>query len=240
MLTHEAIQKIADLSTTTTYEVDGRTVSSRPLHNLPLPTEPGYPTLYLSTLAGLVAFVKKEWPYNGPKQNVEIVVQATKVSLIGAPFGMNRQRDVFAEVNCKVEPFTFGNYRDLESFRVILMSRFERTSDSAAILEFIAKLNNEASKTITDSGVSQTVTARVGVATMGTVDVPSPCRLKPIRTFVEIEQPEGVFIFRLRKGAAGPEAALFEVFTDWERQAVMRIHDYLAKFKELEGVAIYA
>lgn len=35
MLTEEAIQKIADIARTGTYEVDGRTLSSRQLFNLP-------------------------------------------------------------------------------------------------------------------------------------------------------------------------------------------------------------
>jgi len=74
----------------------------------------------------------------------------------------------------------------------------------------------------------------------GNVEVPSPALLAPIRTFTEIDQPEGTFIFRMKKGPSGPEAALFEVFTDWQRTAVERIRAHLETFDELKDVPIYA
>jgi hypothetical protein len=111
--------------------------------------------------------------------------------------------------------------------RVSLLCRFEDTPDRNAILEFIAKLTDESTKTLTDDGVSQTVQGKIGLATFGAVKVPSPASLAPIRSFVEIVQPVGSFIFRLRKGPMGPEAALFEIFTDWESEAAKRLRDHI-------------
>ncbi|MNW60692.1 hypothetical protein D3C74_386970 [compost metagenome] len=56
-------------------------------------------------------------------------------------------------------------------------------------------------------GMTQSVVAKTGVATVEDVKVPNPVLLAPYRTFVEVEQPESSFVFRMKDG---PSAALFE------------------------------
>jgi len=235
LLPPETIQKIADLAETKTFEIDGRTVSTKQMFNAPKPDEPSYPTVYLATLIGLVSFVEKN-----PITGAQIVINHNAVEYSGPERGINRQRDCYAVVTCHAQPFNFGQFADLEQFRINLLTRFEDTEDRDKILEFISKLTEESNKTITDDGVSQSVQARLGIASVGPVQVPSPARLAAIRTFVEVHQPEGVFIFRLRKGANGPEAALFEIFTDWQRTAVTRLREHLSSFTEISDVPIYA
>lgn len=222
----EGLQKLADLIKTETISVAGARadlVSTRQLYNLPLPEEPGYPTARLTTLDGLLEFV-----YLNPGLGKFIRCAATSVELVGDEFGIKRQRDVYASVTCPAPAFQFGNHIDLETFRVQLLTRFVPTDDSEQILKFISSLNDESARSISDDGVSQSVAARVGVASMAKVDVPSPCALRPIRTFCEIEQPLGTFVFRLKKNNAGNlEAALFEVYTDWQRAAAIDLVDYL-------------
>lgn len=57
-----------------------------------------------------------------------------------------------------------------------------------------------------DDGVSQVATARSGVASVGKVVVPNPISLRPYRTFLEVEQQESDFVFRMHEG---PKLALF-------------------------------
>jgi len=220
----EALQKFADLIKTEVHATaDGRPLSSRPLHNLPLPDEPVYPTLEVMSLDGLASFVA-----GANLSDAVIRCKAQSVEVLSAEFGVRRQRNVYARAICKVEPFNFGHFVDMEQFRIGLLTRFVINDDLEKILEFSAKLTAESASSLTDNGVSQSVTARVGIATSAQVDVPSPCRLRPVRTFREIDQPEGVFVFRMRKGAGGGiEAALFEHFTDWERNAALGVAQYL-------------
>ena len=42
---------------------------------------------------------------------------------------------------------------------------------------------------------------------MADVKVPNPVTLRPFRTFIEVEQPESKFIFRMREGG---RCAIFE------------------------------
>ena len=57
--------------------------------------------------------------------------------------------------------------------------------------------------------------------------MPNPVRLKPFRTFLEINQPESDFIFRMREGR-GVECAIYEADGGaWQIEAMQRIKVYI-------------
>jgi len=63
-----------------------------------------------------------------------------------------------------------------------------------------------------------------GVASVSEVRVPNPVSMKPYRTFVEVDQPESNFIFRMREGM---QAALFEADGGaWKNVAMNNIKKY--------------
>lgn len=68
------------------------------------------------------------------------------------------------------------------------------------------------------------------------VEVPSPCRLMPYRTFTEVKQPMSSFIFRVKDNdRLGVSCALFEADGGaWKNEAKKNIKEYLEK--ELDGV----
>lgn len=110
-----------------------------------------------------------------------------------------------------------------------MMTQFAPVGQRDEILAFIAKVDDEHVKTSQDNGISQTVSVRVGLVTVAEKTIPSPVQLAPIRTFIEVEQPMGGFIFRMKSGKELPEAALFEIHTNWwKREAAVRVKDYLA------------
>lgn len=107
------------------------------------------------------------------------------------------------------------------------------------MLKLVGNVKEEAVNTIGDDGVSQSVVAKMGVATVGNVKVPNPVLLKPYRTFVEVEQPESNFIFRMRKG---PECALFEADGGaWKLEAIDNIKEYLTAelAEEIESKKVF-
>jgi len=233
---HNAIQRIADLATPKTFEVAGRTFSTAKLHNLPLPEEPGFPTVLLVTLDSLVDYVKNAIA----RRDIMICVDAAKVQLVGPDHGENRRRDIFAQVDCGVASPQFGNYRPVEDFRISLLTQFQPGLDRDKIIALISKLADGATVTTEDDGISQNVTTKTGIASVGESRVPSPVKLNPIRTFIEVEQPEGLFLFRMRKGQGGVEAALFEFHTNWKREAAVRVAAYLKDKADLKGITILA
>jgi len=130
---------------------------------------------------------------------------------------------------------------DIEKFIISLQSMFVQTDASAEILRIIGNLKDGTVKSLADDGVSQSVTTKTGVATVGEVVVPNPVALQPFRTFPEIEQPESLFVFRLMSGGenAKPSAALFEADGGgWKNEAIQKIKTWLSD--EVSGIPIIA
>lgn len=70
-----------------------------------------------------------------------------------------------------------------------------------------------------------------GIAGKEDVIVPNPVTLRPYRTFLEVEQPESKFIFRIREGSDGqPMFKLVEADGGlWKYEAVDAIKKYLTE-----------
>lgn len=66
--------------------------------------------------------------------------------------------------------------------------------------------------------------------------IPSPVRLKPYRTFTEVDQPESDFVFRMKEDKYdGVQCALFEADGGaWKLHAMESIQEYLEE--QLKGV----
>ncbi|MGG1673296.1 hypothetical protein ACIFOE_22195 [Paenibacillus sp. NRS-1783] len=126
----------------------------------------------------------------------------------------------------------YGRYYDIESFNILLQSCFVPTDMNAALLSIVGNVKDEKVVNYGDDGTSQQVTAKVGIATVEAVKLPNPVYLKPFRTFVEIEQPESAFVFRMKDG---PSAAIFEADGgEWKLRAIAAIKDYLEAALEAE------
>lgn len=98
-------------------------------------------------------------------------------------------------------------------------------------------LKEETIQSIGDDGISQAATIKTGVATVEDVKIPNPVVLIPRRTFVEVEQPESQFVFRMQ---SGPTCALFEADGGaWRNEAMLNIKKYLeANLKDIDGITI--
>ena len=70
--------------------------------------------------------------------------------------------------------------------------------------------------------------------------VPSPCVLRPYRTFVEVQQPASRFIFRLEQGREQTvNAAIIEADGGaWKLEAVKNIVTYLENALADTGVKV--
>jgi hypothetical protein len=116
---------------------------------------------------------------------------------------------------------------------VLLQTCFVRgVGDWAKVVAVAGNVTAGSTREYTDDGVSQAVTAKVGVATKADVAMPNPVLLAPYRTFPEIEQPIGSFVFRARSNGSdnAPSFALFEADGGaWRIDAMERIVAWLKK-----------
>jgi hypothetical protein len=234
----EAIEKIQELSKVEQFEIDGRNYTNKGIVPVKAPTPA---TLVIHTLSGIVDYLNKDIDSLKVGKLVIHVKSPVMVSLYGY-----LAADAFYErpefIVAQFEPPTIllGSYNSLESFIIGLQSFFVQTETSADLLKVVGNIRGEQVQQFEDDGKTQTVTAKAGLSTVSNVVVPNPVTLKPFRTFPEIEQPESLFVFRMKQQQGqSPACGLWEADNKvWKVEAIKRIADWLQD--KLPNIAIIA
>jgi len=217
----EALQYLIGLGEATKHFVGDQVYSDKPLH---LIRQPVAKPLVVRNLTGLVDYLRSN--YDELDSVLVHVESPTEVSVYST-FSRDFERNHYIQASALLPVIPFGRFLDLEAFNILIQSCFVPNDDRANVLRIVGNVKEENVTTVGDDGVTQQVTAKTGIATVGNVLVPNPVRLKPYRTFVEVVQPESEFVFRMR---SGPEAALFEADGGaWKLEAIQRIKEYLAE-----------
>lgn len=201
-------------------------------------TEPKAARLTVSTLTGLVDYIKSKLD-KLPERLLVQVKSPSKVDLY-SPLNQDREREQYISAEAILpNNVQYERFLDTERFNIMLQSAFVDNRDKVILLKYTGLIQDDAVKTIGDNGVSQAVTIKTGVASVGQAEVPNPVTLAPYRTFPEVEQPESKFIFRMKEG---PSAALFEADGGaWRNKAILNIKEYLQEeLKELKNIEIIA
>lgn len=158
------------------------------------------------------------------------VVSPTRVELISA-LDEDRERETIIVAEAETPLIPFGRYLDNETMLITLQSVFvdDPDTDRAALLKFAGTVKSNTVRDYNDDGVTQQATIKHGVSSMAQAIVPSPCKLRPYRTFREIEQPASQFIFRMKDTGSGVESALIEADGGaWRIEAKETIRKYIA------------
>ena len=145
--------------------------------------------------------------------------------------GLNneRKREELFFVKTWPNGFRFDEYYDQERFIINMQTAFQQTEETALILAVAGNVENKTVANYGDDGTSQKATISRGVAGKEDVIVPNPVSLKPFRTFMEVEQPESKFIFRIGESRDGsPQFKLVEADGGiWKYDAVEHIKEFL-------------
>ena len=180
-----------------------------------------------STLTALSDYIENcHEEFRGRKMiiHVESPTEVRLVSVLDA----DRRRETLFRANAIVSEFRFDRWYDQESFMLGLQANFQPTTDLNLILKVAGNIEKKNNAAYSDDGVSQVVTMQTGVATKADALVPNPARLKPFRTFSEVEQPESSFVFRIGDDEV-PAFRLVEAEGGiWRNEAIQNIKDYLA------------
>jgi hypothetical protein len=242
-----SIRELADeANKVDVFEIAGHEYASRRPVLIEPPALPEPERLLVHTLTGLVDYVKANKDGLTLSEHVAYVASPDRVDMLSKTQGKKHQRFCHVSAICydrfeAVPTFGFGRYLDPEDLIISLQALFEPTDDRARVLKVLGNIRDENVATRADDGVSQTVTARAGLALVDQVEVPNPVRLAPYRTFHEITQPTSTFIFRMKKGPSGVTAALFEADGGaWRGQAVLDVAAWLRTGLEDTGLAIFA
>lgn len=217
---------VVGLSKANVVTIDGTVYTDKPLH---LPEMPTIETLRTDNLSSIVNFIKNAGDadlnyLDDTVQKIIHVEDAGKVNLYSSVCNEYMDRQKFMTAEWAGNKFPFGQFMDAEKFNILLQTCFMETDDLKVIQQVVGNLRDEAVQNYGDDGVSQSVTIRTGIATVGQVRVPSPAKLRPYRTFLEVEQPASLFILRMREGG---QCALFEADGGlWRETARQNIRNY--------------
>lgn len=204
-------------------EIEGSTYCTRDLvryHRFPMAS-----SLSVNTLTALVDYIKGK-PEELRETSILHVVSPTRVSLYSGLID-ERKRESLMAAEAIVNEFAFDNYYDQERFLIELQSNFLQTEDLLTIMQVSGNIKSGTTANYSDDGVSQKTTIKAGVE-LSDVIVPNPVKLRPYRTFAEIEQPESSYIFRIKDNDRGPAFKLVEADGGlWKNVVMKKIKDYL-------------
>ena len=84
-----------------------------------------------------------------------------------------------------------------EEAQIALRTRFQETPDSLYAMKLVNDISLGAKVIYNDNGVATTVTTQKGVALQTNEAIRPIVKLRPYRTFQEVEQPESTFLIRI-------------------------------------------
>lgn len=173
-------------------------------------------TIEIHTLSGLVGLLEENVERFGSIDGASFVVHVEaydQVSLIATSsdvFGW-RMQPVKVTALEPEKTFAFNTYVPQEEFVIALRSLFVQTWQLDQLAELAGNLAKETEIRQEDDGFTQRVTAKDGVVRLKEVTVKPRVTLQPFRTFLEVEQPDGEYIFRVQHDERrGNLCALFE------------------------------
>lgn len=168
------------------------------------------------------------------------VESPTRVRLLSGLIKERRREELFC-VETYPNGFQFDRYYNQEDFVINMQTAFRQTNETKLILAVAGNVENKTVSNYGDDGTSQKATISRGIAGKADVEVPNPVHLQPYRTFLEVDQPESKFVFRITEGGNGvPMFKLVEADGGlWKYDAVNTIKEYLRdNIKDHDHIAI--
>lgn len=218
----ELLQYFKEHNRPETVEANGHIYSTRGLERLD--TESPINSIKVRSLTGLLDYIKSNFD---TERKFMIHVEGPQHVYLYDALNDEGERRCYVKAHALLPDINFNSYMDIERFIIQTQANFIQNDHTASLLRFVGSISEQDSKETKDNGVTQSVVAKTGVATVEEVNVPNPVLLRPFRTFVEVPQPESSFILRLRNG---PAAALYQADGGaWELNAMHNIEEYLSE-----------
>lgn len=222
-MTRDALQYVVGLKTAEVLDINGGKYVDKDVHRVD--KELRASAIQMNTLTSLVDYLKAGVDSMADKMLVQVVspMKVRVLSMLDA----DRKREELVDVEAMIPDFEYGRYMGNERFIIALQSKFIDNDDRALLLQFAGTVKDESIAQYGDDGVTQKATIKTGITSVGDAVVPNPVKLRPFRTFIEVEQPESAFVFRMKQGN-GVECAIFEADGGaWKNRAMKSIKEYL-------------
>lgn len=227
------------------YQIDGRNYFFG-RDGLNMIEEPQYyaNAIKVNSLTGLVDYIEMG---ELKREDVFIaIVDTRRIELLSGPdYREKRNMFVYTEVDTGND-YAPGNYIDLEEFVIYLKTGFQEIEDDEAIpiskiTDMLSSIKDSKNITFEDDGFTQNIIMKNELQPKSEglrAEIPNPLKLRPYRTFREIDQPLSTFLLRLRRRNNGIDAALIESYSrTWINDARLAIKDWLKDKVDLPIIA---
>jgi hypothetical protein len=244
----EAIDKIVSLATPKIFTIDGDNYTNdtdmrRVAPHVDRPSKMGF-----TSLNGVVQAIQTEIGREEVTKPLFVNIESHEDVRVFTTYRHdNLDRDLLYVASPDL-PAKFAEWSNHEDAIIMLRSRFIPNEGTEYLLDLLARISNEDSVTSEDNGVSQKVSASMGVALKSFEQVKPRVALAPFRTFLEVQQPESEFLLRIKPGdketGTQPKVGLIEADGGaWKLVAKHNIADYFREhLAELigEGLVVVA
>jgi hypothetical protein len=174
-------------------KIHGQSVSKDAGGNLHIVKEPMPQALGLNSSTGIVDFIASE--FTGTLGVIIEVDSPNSISVLGS-LNSDQQRPVFA--TAKVDDIKIdAKWMEIDETIITLFTRTEKTDERDQLIEKLGKIDTNHGVKTEDDGISQQVTVKRGVSMRDQSTVKPIVKLKPYRTFRELQQPEVMYLIRL-------------------------------------------
>lgn len=155
-------------------------------------------TLPLNSLDSLIKMVKTEASEQDAPLYITIPDHMT-VRCFGQPDAAERyHRQFYYEANATDVPgLAEKNTLGFEEAQIALRTRFQETPDTLYAMKLVSDISMGAKVIYNDNGIATTITTQKGVALQTNEQIRPLVKLRPYRTFQEVEQPESIFLIRV-------------------------------------------
>lgn len=225
----EAIEKIEEMArpvvmtrgdSTFVISADGEYRNLRPELDLPA-TQP------LQSLQALVTMVKKEALTRWPMVYIHVPTHLCVEAFLPTNKETREARvTLYSAKATDVPGWDPETKLPFERAAVALQTRFQDSEDREYTLRLLSQITTGAKVTYNDIGVATTVVTQKGVSLQQNSTIRPLVKLRPYRTFQEVEQPEGLFLIRI------DERGITFIEADggmWKLTARQTVRDYLAE-----------
>jgi len=234
------IDRLMELAAAKLIEVDGFTYIDKD-KTCTMFTPPVPAPVQVDTLAGFVQLLENRFEGFDPLVCMVHVYKYDTVLLTGEVSDKFGRRQIYVKaVAAKPErTFNFNQYYPQEEFNIALRSMFVQDDELNSLVALAGNIAKQSELKQVDDGFSQEVSAKSGIAMVKTVTIKPRVTLKLLRTFLEVEQPAGDYIFRVKSSEQqGNQCALFEADGGmWKLTAMQTIQAWLQQKIKTSSVA---
>lgn len=164
--------------------------------------KPSVQHIRANSLTGLMEFVKTTVQESDNLRFPLLISINVNTIQVFTSLADDKSREMILEVNPLVPDLQLGYGISVEEMIILLSTAYVPTDNTEKFISSISTLRMVEEVEFSDNGIGQTVTAKQGASVNKVYEVQPIVKLKPIRTYAEIDQVESKFLFRVNKNGS--------------------------------------